>query len=271
MGHPAWTCRRQPSPPRQKPSPAVLCCVSLGAYSISCRLIAGAAHAPWMRLRIFKAMSISAERRHTDVEIVVGTPISDGGNNAGAPTKADTLALMLRPRSMRLPAGVPVGTTGGKKTPCHKTPPMLTGDGENTWDAARLPGASMAPVGESGCWWACGARRHNKMDNPTVAPAAGVSCGYAAAVPAGGGGGEKAVMFFSRHHQNPLGIDCDCELGVSPKCCLSIAATTSCPRLSVQVARSVCWYLSWRYWCDKQWRLMMVGAGIMVAATQRGC
>ena len=144
-------------------------CPLWGLAAFSCRLIAGAAHTPWMRLPIFKAMSIRAERRHTDVEIVVVTPISDGGNNVGAHTKAGTLALMLRPRSMRLSAGVPAGITGDKKTPCHKTPPMLTGDGENTWDAARLPGAGMALVGESGCWWACGARRHNKMDNPTVA------------------------------------------------------------------------------------------------------
>lgn len=161
------------SPPRQKPSPVALCCVRCGgACGISCRLITGAAHTPWMRLRIFKAMPIRAERRHANVEIVVDTPTFDGSNNAGAPTKAGTLALMLRPRSMRLSAGVPAGITGGKKTPCHKTPPMLTGDGENTWDAARLPGAGMAPVGESGCWWSCGARRHNKMDNPTVALAA---------------------------------------------------------------------------------------------------
>lgn len=104
-----------------------------------------------MRIRIFKAMLIRAERRHADMEIVVGTPTFNGGTNAG----------------------VPAGTTGDKKTPCHKTPPMLTGDGENTWDAARLPGAGMALVGESGCWWACGARRHNKMDNPTVALTAG--------------------------------------------------------------------------------------------------
>jgi hypothetical protein len=125
-----------------------------------------------MRLRIFKAMPIRAERRHANVEIVVDTPTFDGSNNAGAPTKAGTLALMLCPRTMRLSAVVPAGTTGDKKTPCHKTPPMLTGDGENTWDAARLPGAGMAPAGESGCWWSCGARRHNKMDNPTVALAA---------------------------------------------------------------------------------------------------
>ena len=149
---------------------SVLCLA--GGCSIACRLIAGAAHTPWMQLRIFKAMSIRAERRYTDVEIVVGTPISDGGNNAGAPTKAGTLALMLRPRSMRLSESVPAGITGDKKTPCHKAPSMLTGDGENTWGAAGLPGAGMVHVGESVCLWACGARRHGKTGSPTVAPAA---------------------------------------------------------------------------------------------------
>ena len=171
-------------------------CPLWGLAAFSCRLIAGAAHTPWMRLPIFKAMSIRAERRHTDVEIVVVTPISDGGNNVGAHTKAGTLALMLRPRSMRLSAGVPAGITGDKKTPCHKTPLMLTGDGENTWDAARLPGAGMALVGGSGLLvglWCAAAQQ----DGQPHSGADGVvcSCGYAAAAPAGGGVGEKGRRF----------------------------------------------------------------------------
>ena len=73
-----------------------------------------------MRLRIFKAMSIRAERRHADVEIVVGAPISDGGNNVGAPLRqarmlAGTLALMLRPRSMETIGGRACGDYRGQE------------------------------------------------------------------------------------------------------------------------------------------------------------
>ena len=71
--------------------------------------------------------------------------------------------------------------------------------------------------------WCAAARQDGKPHSG----AGGVvcSCGYATAAPAGGGGGEKAVMFFSRHHQNPLGVDLDYELGVSggsPNGCLLV-------------------------------------------------